>query len=90
MQTAAGGSAGNRGVVVIEHVKRFTILDSEFITGFVEVCIMHPLDLIKTRLQLQIKSANISAQTGSNVSEPFIIIHFYFIESISGLLQRSL
>jgi len=35
--------------------------------GFIEVCIMHPLDLIKTRLQLQIKTANISAQTGSNV-----------------------
>lgn len=35
--------------------------------GFIEVCIMHPLDLIKTRLQLQIKSADIKAQTGNNV-----------------------
>lgn len=25
--------------------------------GFIEVCIMHPLDLIKTRLQIQNKSS---------------------------------
>ena len=25
--------------------------------GFVEVCIMHPLDLVKTRLQIQSKTA---------------------------------
>lgn len=24
--------------------------------GFVEVCIMHPMDLVKTRLQLQVKT----------------------------------
>lgn len=35
--------------------------------GFIEVCIMHPLDLIKTRLQLQIKTANVTAQTGNNL-----------------------
>lgn len=33
--------------------------------GFLEVCIMHPLDLIKTRMQLQIKSANVSSATGN-------------------------
>lgn len=31
--------------------------------GFVEVCIMHPLDLVKTRLQIQTKGA--SAKPGS-------------------------
>lgn len=31
--------------------------------GFVEVCIMHPLDLVKTRLQIQNKKS-----IGSNVS----------------------
>lgn len=25
--------------------------------GFVEVCIMHPMDLVKTRFQLQVKTA---------------------------------
>lgn len=33
--------------------------------GFLEVCIMHPLDLIKTRMQLQVKSANVSSATGN-------------------------
>lgn len=32
--------------------------------GFVEVCIMHPLDLVKTRLQIQNKKS-ISANTSS-------------------------
>jgi len=32
--------------------------------GFVEVCIMHPLDLIKTRLQIQ----TTPALAGNNVS----------------------
>lgn len=31
--------------------------------GFVEVCIMHPLDLVKTRLQIQTKKT-----VGPNVS----------------------
>lgn len=37
--------------------------------GFVEVCIMHPLDLVKTRLQIQSKKAvGVSAtSTGSQV-----------------------
>jgi solute carrier family 25 2-oxodicarboxylate transporter 21 len=26
--------------------------------GFIEVCIMHPMDLIKTRFQLQVKPIN--------------------------------
>lgn len=37
--------------------------------GFVEVCIMHPLDLVKTRLQIQNKKSivpNVSATTTSN------------------------
>lgn len=33
--------------------------------GFLEVCIMHPLDLIKTRMQLQVKSVNVSSATGN-------------------------
>ena len=35
--------------------------------GFVEVCIMHPMDLVKTRFQLQVKptgSADPSYYTG--------------------------
>lgn len=27
--------------------------------GFVEVCIMHPMDLVKTRFQLQVKTQNL-------------------------------
>lgn len=27
--------------------------------GFVEVCIMHPMDLVKTRLQIQVKSTQV-------------------------------
>jgi len=27
--------------------------------GFVEVCIMHPMDLVKTRFQLQVKTTNL-------------------------------
>jgi hypothetical protein len=34
---------------------------------------MHPLDLFKTRMQLQVKTANVAAQTGNNVS--FVNIH---------------
>lgn len=32
-----------------------------FLTGFVEVCIMHPLDLVKTRLQLQKKTSTLKS-----------------------------
>lgn len=32
--------------------------------GFVEVCIMHPLDLVKTRLQLQAKPGTVAGKTG--------------------------
>lgn len=28
--------------------------------GFVEVCAMHPMDIIKTRLQLQVKTAEVN------------------------------
>lgn len=35
-----------------------------YFLGFVEVCIMHPLDLVKTRMQLQSK---ITAQTTNTV-----------------------
>lgn len=36
--------------------------------GFVEVCIMHPMDLIKTRFQLQVKTKenNPMYYTGKN------------------------
>jgi len=27
--------------------------------GFIEVCIMHPMDLVKTRFQLQVKTTNL-------------------------------
>lgn len=37
--------------------------------GFVEVCIMHPLDLVKTRLQIQTK--------GSAATPNAVIINFY-------------
>lgn len=32
--------------------------------GFVEVCIMHPLDLVKTRLQIQNKTSIASTSMG--------------------------
>lgn len=44
--------------------------------GFVEVCIMHPLDLVKTRLQIQTKLAPSfgNAATGGNaVSVKFFL-----------------
>ena len=69
MQTASGGSAG-KPIFAVTHSSTFHYFEF-IIKGFIEVCIMHPLDLIKTRLQLQIKSANISAQTGNNVSKMF-------------------
>jgi hypothetical protein len=50
MQTAAGGSAGRWQSKFIEKKVFISFLTFQ---GFVEVCIMHPLDLIKTRLQLQ-------------------------------------
>lgn len=41
--------------------------------GFVEVCIMHPLDLVKTRLQIQNKALHTStanaATTASSVNQ---------------------
>jgi solute carrier family 25 (mitochondrial 2-oxodicarboxylate transporter), member 21 len=40
--------------------------------GFVEVCIMHPLDLVKTRLQLQNK-ITVNTTTGQHVSYHFKI-----------------
>lgn len=39
--------------------------------GFVEVCIMHPLDLVKTRLQIQNKKSigqNVSSTTNQVIS----------------------
>lgn len=36
--------------------------------GFVEVCIMHPLDLVKTRLQIQNKLTHAVASTASTSS----------------------
>lgn len=43
--------------------------------GFVEVCIMHPLDLVKTRLQIQTKlvpSVGSAATAANTVSVTFI------------------
>lgn len=41
--------------------------------GFVEVCIMHPMDLVKTRFQLQVKTAKLdpSYYTGTVLSRVF-------------------
>jgi len=41
--------------------------------GFVEVCLMHPLDLVKTRLQLQSNVATPAAPQVRNISFPVII-----------------
>jgi solute carrier family 25 2-oxodicarboxylate transporter 21 len=49
IQIGSGGSAGN----LTRHTFRLLITLELFCTGFVEVCIMHPLDLVKTRLQIQ-------------------------------------
>lgn len=35
--------------------------------GFIEVCLMHPLDVVKTRLQLQIKKPLAGGNTGNTV-----------------------
>lgn len=45
--------------------------------GFVEACIMHPMDLIKTRFQLQVKNAQHDAlyYTGTVL---LICIYFHF------------
>lgn len=37
--------------------------------GFVEVCIMHPLDLVKTRLQIQNKKSISSPSTTANANQ---------------------
>lgn len=36
--------------------------------GFVEVCIMHPLDLVKTRLQIQTKGGSCVAMASNSVT----------------------
>lgn len=42
--------------------------------GFVEVCIMHPLDLVKTRLQIQNKSTTNPGKTVNQVCAMYIVI----------------
>ena len=49
--------------------------------GFVEACIMHPMDLIKTRFQLQVKSAQNDTlyYTGTvSLTYMYFIIIFFF------------
>lgn len=58
--------------------------------GFVEVCIMHPLDLVKTRLQIQNKK---SASPNAVISSTETANDLYFYQKYSmlvyvGLLQR--
>lgn len=60
MQTAAGATAGK--VLHKENNIQFKPIIYFYDQGFVKVCVMHPLDLIKTRLQLQIKTSQISSQ----------------------------
>jgi len=48
------------------------------VSGFVEVCLMHPLDLVKTRLQLQARRAPL----GGAPSDP----HFY--EGVIDCLRK--
>lgn len=53
--------------------------------GFVEVCIMHPLDLVKTRLQIQNKK-NIGTTAIAGASKQVmplfaLIFYFYFLSS---------
>lgn len=45
--------------------------------GFVEVCIMHPLDLVKTRLQIQNKTS-----AGQSMSSPSNQVCIDFVPSI--------
>lgn len=44
--------------------------------GFIEVCMMHPMDLIKTRFQLQVKTAKMDPlyYTGIII---YIFTHLY-------------
>lgn len=45
--------------------------------GFVEACIMHPMDLIKTRFQLQIKTGSQDVLYYTGIVS-LIYIYFYF------------
>lgn len=50
--------------------------------GFVEVCIMHPLDLVKTRLQIQNKKSigpNVSAKAATAATNQVYKTLKYFI-----------
>lgn len=45
--------------------------------GFVEACIMHPMDLIKTRFQLQIKTGSQDVLYYTGIVS-LICVNFYF------------
>lgn len=51
MSVAGEKSVGLMGQAVIQ-------IGSGGSAGFVEVCIMHPMDLVKTRMQLQVKTSS--------------------------------
>lgn len=53
--------------------------------GFVEACIMHPMDLIKTRFQLQVKMGTQDALYYTGIVS-FICICFYFSITFVTLL----
>lgn len=38
---------------VISVLKQTSLLPTPLLTGFTEICIMHPLDVVKTRFQIQ-------------------------------------
>lgn len=50
--------------------------------GFVEVCIMHPLDLVKTRLQIQTRATKVQAP--NNVTKDLINFFFFLIITTTG------
>lgn len=57
--------------------------------GFIEVCIMHPLDLIKTRLQLQIKTSKVSQPNVVSISIQKIIETFLLCFTLMFFLTFS-
>lgn len=59
--------------------------------GFIEVCLMHPLDVVKTRLQLQIKKPIAGGNTVRifEYMEEVLFPHKAFFNH-SGLLQWSI